>query len=42
MARKEGKVDSLPLIIKREVADKILNKVAELLVEVGSSLESEG
>jgi len=30
---REGKVESLPLLTKREVADKILNKVAELLGE---------
>jgi phosphopantothenoylcysteine decarboxylase/phosphopantothenate--cysteine ligase len=28
---REGKIDSLPLLPKREVADKILDKVAKLL-----------
>ena len=28
---REGKVDSLPLMPKREVADKVLNRVAKLL-----------
>jgi len=28
---REGKVDSLPLMPKRDVADKILDRVAELL-----------
>jgi len=27
----DGKVDSLPLLTKREVADKILDRVVELL-----------
>jgi len=30
---KQGKVDSLPLLTKREVADKILDKVVELLAK---------
>jgi phosphopantothenoylcysteine decarboxylase/phosphopantothenate--cysteine ligase len=30
---REGKVDSLPLLPKREVADKILDKVAALLAK---------
>jgi phosphopantothenoylcysteine decarboxylase/phosphopantothenate--cysteine ligase len=30
---REGKIDSLPLMAKREVADKILDRVAELLLK---------
>ncbi len=33
---KQGKVDSLPLLTKREVADRILDKVVGLLAEKGS------
>ncbi|GAI16706.1 unnamed protein product, partial [marine sediment metagenome] len=31
-----GKVDSLPLLTKREVADKILDRVVGLLAKKGS------
>ncbi|GAH80911.1 unnamed protein product, partial [marine sediment metagenome] len=30
---REGKIDSLPLLPKREVADRILDKVVALLTE---------
>jgi phosphopantothenoylcysteine decarboxylase/phosphopantothenate--cysteine ligase len=33
---RDGKVESLPLLTKREVADKILDKVVELLAKKGS------
>jgi len=36
LINKQGKVDSLPLLTKREVADKILDKVVELLAKKGS------
>ena len=38
---REGRIDSLPLLPKREVADKILDRIVELLAGVNSSLESE-
>jgi len=33
---RDGKVESLPLLTKREVADKVLDKVVELLAKKGS------
>ncbi|GAH07723.1 unnamed protein product, partial [marine sediment metagenome] len=33
MIDRKGKVESLPLLTKREVADKILDKVVELLAK---------
>jgi len=37
---KKGGVDSLPLLTKREVAERILDRVAQLLVEPESRLQS--
>ncbi|GAH88015.1 unnamed protein product, partial [marine sediment metagenome] len=33
---RDGKVENLPLLTKREVADKILDKVVEFLAKKGS------
>ncbi len=38
---KKGGLDSLPLLTKREVAERILDRVAQLLVEPESRLQSE-